>query len=129
MFDYFLAKIFYQRDHATLTKTDLSCFLSWAFNLLTGPCMKYVRNISRKTKISNPLIRTRTSAYQGVRNFNFSENFAYVLHAWPLRFLWDHLIFFLCLREASIGNKYRFSIIKFIKIRKTTLIRTILINM
>ena len=26
----------------------------------------------RKTNISDPLIRTRTCAYQGVRNFNFS---------------------------------------------------------
>ena len=38
----------------------------------------------RKTNISNPLIRTRTCAYQGVRNVSFSENFAYVLNAWPL---------------------------------------------
>ena len=46
--------------------------------------IKYVRKISRKTNISNPLIRTRKSAYQGVRNVSFSENFAYVLHGWPL---------------------------------------------
>ena len=44
-----------------------------------GPCIKYVRKIFRKTNISNPLIRTCTSAYQGVRNVSFSENFAYVI--------------------------------------------------
>ena len=36
-----------------------------------------------KTNISNPLILTRTCAYQGVRNVSFSENFAYVLNGWP----------------------------------------------
>ena len=33
-----------------------------------------------KTNISYPLIRTRACAYHGVRNFSFSENFAYVLN-------------------------------------------------
>ena len=32
--------------------------------------------IFRKMNISNPLIRTRTCAYQGVRNVRFSENLA-----------------------------------------------------
>ena len=36
----------------------------------------------RKTNISYPLIRTRTCAYQGVRNASFSENLAYVLNEW-----------------------------------------------
>ena len=36
--------------------------------------------ISRKTNISNPLIRTPTCAYQGVRDVTFSEDFAYVLN-------------------------------------------------
>ena len=44
------------------------------------PSIKYERKILRKTNISNPLIRTRTFAYQGVRNVSFSENFAYVLN-------------------------------------------------
>ena len=35
------------------------------------------RQIFRKTNISNPLIRTRTCAYQGVRNVGFSENLAF----------------------------------------------------
>ena len=48
-----------------------------------GPFIKYVRKIFRKTIISNPLIRTRTCAYQGVRNVS-SENFAYILNGWPL---------------------------------------------
>ena len=45
-----------------------------------GPSIKYVRKIFRKTNISNPLIHTRTCAYQWVRNVRFSENFAYVLN-------------------------------------------------
>ena len=49
-----------------------------------GPSIKYVRKIFRKTNISTPLIRTRTSAYQGIRNISFSETFAYVLNGWPL---------------------------------------------
>ena len=42
--------------------------------------MYYIRKIFRKTNISYPLIRTRTCAYQGVRNVGFSENFTYVLN-------------------------------------------------
>ena len=34
------------------------------------------RQVFRKTNISYPLIRTRTCAYQGVRNVRFSENLA-----------------------------------------------------
>ena len=49
-------------------------------NMWKGTSIKYVRKIFRKTNISNPLIRTRTCAYQGVRNVSFSENFAYVLN-------------------------------------------------
>ena len=48
-----------------------------------GSSIKYLRKISRKTNISNPLIRTRTCTYQGVINDNFSENFAYVLNGSP----------------------------------------------
>ena len=47
-----------------------------------GPSIKYARKIFRKTNISNPLIRTRTCAYQEVRNVSFSENFAYVHNGW-----------------------------------------------
>ena len=45
------------------------------------------RQIFRKTNISYPPIRTRTFAYQGVRNVRFSENlgcFAFLKH-----FFWD----------------------------------------
>ena len=38
--------------------------------------IKCVRKIFQETIISNPLIRIRTCAYLGVRNVNFSENFA-----------------------------------------------------
>ena len=48
------------------------------------------RQIFRKTNISYPLIRTRTCAYQGVRNVLFSENlacFVFLKHPfWDLRF-------------------------------------------
>ena len=49
-----------------------------------GPSIKHVRKILRKTNISNPLIRTRPNAHQGVRNVSPSENFAYVLNRWSL---------------------------------------------
>ena len=49
-----------------------------------GSSIKYVRKIFRKTNIFNPLIRTRTCAYQEIRNVSFSENFAYVLNGWLL---------------------------------------------
>ena len=48
-----------------------------------GSFIKYIRKIFRKTNISNPLIRTHTCAYQGIRNVSFLENFAYVLNGWP----------------------------------------------
>ena len=62
---------------------------------IRGSSIKYVHKIFRKTNISNPLIRTRTCAYQGVRNVSFSKNFASVLNGWPFsgiichqHFLW-----------------------------------------
>ena len=45
-----------------------------------GSSIKFVRKTFRKTNISNPLIRTRTFAYQGVRNVSFLEDFTYVLN-------------------------------------------------
>ena len=51
---------------------------------LLGSFIYYVRKISRKTKFFYRLVRTRSCAYQGVRNFSFSENFAYVINEWPL---------------------------------------------
>ena len=43
----------------------------------------YVRKIFLISNNSDPLIRTRTCAYQGVRNVSFTENFAYyVLNEW-----------------------------------------------
>ena len=56
-------------------------FAVWLTNKRrTGSSIKYVRKIFRKTDISNPLIRTRTCAYQGVKNVSFSEDFAYLLN-------------------------------------------------
>ena len=48
------------------------------------PFIKYVRTIFQKTNIPNPLRRTRSCAYQGVRNVSFSESFAHGLNGWPL---------------------------------------------
>ena len=48
-----------------------------SFNM--GSSIKRVRRIFQKTNFSNPLMRTPTYAYQGVRNVIFPENFAYVL--------------------------------------------------
>ena len=39
----------------------------------------------RKTNISYPLVRTRTCAYQGVRNISFSGYFPYPLNEWFLQ--------------------------------------------
>ena len=47
-----------------------------------GPSIKYVRKMSRKNNISNPLVRLRTCVYQGVRNISFLENFVYVFNRW-----------------------------------------------
>ena len=44
--------------------------------------IKYVRKIFRKNDISNPLIRIRRCAHQGVRKVSFLENSAYALNGW-----------------------------------------------
>ena len=49
-----------------------------------GSFIYYVLKFFRKTNISYSLIRTRSCAYQGVRNISFSKNFAYVLNKWSL---------------------------------------------
>ena len=40
-----------------------------------GSSIQYVPKVFRKTNISNPLIRTRTCAYQRVRNVSFFRKF------------------------------------------------------
>ena len=59
-----------------------SISILWKKVGIKGSSIKYVRKISRKTNISDPLIRTRTCAYHGVRSVSFLENFAYVLNGW-----------------------------------------------
>ena len=56
---------------------------------IRGSSIKCVHKIIRKTNISNPLILTRTCAYQGGggTNVSFSENFAHVLNGWLLDLL------------------------------------------
>ena len=68
-----------------LMKTVENQRFSDIFKLLyKGSSIKYVRKIFGKTNISNPLIRTRMCAYQGLRNVGFLEHFAYILNEWPL---------------------------------------------
>ena len=59
-------------------------FLSNCLSLPKESSIKCILEIFRKTNISNPLLRTRTCAHQGIRNVSFSETFAYVLNEWPL---------------------------------------------
>ena len=61
-----------------------------------GSSIKYAQRIFRKTSIFNPLIRTRSCAYQGVCNISFSENFACVLNWWPLRLIIMEALFTYC---------------------------------
>ena len=68
-------------------KTQFLCiFLPWSMKMILhilGSSIYYVHKMFRKTDISYPLIRTRTCAYQVLRQFSFSENFASVLNGWP----------------------------------------------
>ena len=61
-------------------------------NRSKGPSIKYVYKIFRRTNISNPLMRTRMRAYQGVRNVSFSANFAYVLNGWPVFIIKNNIL-------------------------------------
>ena len=64
---------------------ELSLKLDAKFDLTKWLSINYVRKIFRKTNVSNPLIRTRTCANEGVRNVSFLEYFAHVLNGWPLK--------------------------------------------
>ena len=62
----------------------LSLFITINFEMIYqtawGSFISYIRKIFLKTNICYSLIRTPTWTYQGVRNVNFSEYFAYILH-------------------------------------------------
>ena len=84
-------QLYFANTIIRITKTS---FTALACKVRSRPCMKglginygssikFVREIFRKTNISNPLILTSTCAYQGVRKVSFSENFAYVLNGLP----------------------------------------------
>ena len=68
--------------------------------------------IFRKTNISYPLIRTRTCAYQGVRNVRFSENltcFVFLKHPfWDLPFCLatDVFIYWKILKTIYVIQQY-----------------------
>ena len=52
----------------------LSCFIGISFSVflkIKGSFIYFVCKIFQKTYLSYPLIRTRTCAYQGVRNNSF----------------------------------------------------------
>ena len=70
----------YTLTRSCLIKQSCICKGTWKCK---GSSTMYVHKISQKSNISNPLIHTRTCAYQGVRNVSFSENLAYVLNGWP----------------------------------------------
>ena len=57
---------------------------------------------SEKTSISYPLIRTRTYAYQGVRNCSFTEHFANVLNEYSQSNNWIEYSCWLNLVEGII---------------------------
>ena len=57
----------------------------FSFGFRGHPFSTYTK-FSEKLIFLTPLIRTRTCTYQGVRNVTFSENFAYVLNGWPLKY-------------------------------------------
>ena len=63
-------------DIISISATDNELLI----DLRGHPLVRTVRKSFRKTNISNPLIRTRACAYQGVRNVSFLETFAYVLN-------------------------------------------------
>ena len=71
---------------------SLWCQATWLMNVIYAvtkvSSIYYVRKIFRKTSISYTVIRTRTCAYQEVRNVSFSENFAYVLKGWCQTSAW-----------------------------------------
>ena len=60
-------------SHAPMTEHKV-IYLKRDHSFIT--CAKFPENITYL------LIRTRTFAYQGVRNVSFSENFAYLLNEW-----------------------------------------------
>ena len=68
----------------TLLNIYEGAFFARIFNSLPAnwSFLQYVRNIFWKINISYYLICTRTIAYQGVRNVNFSKNVWYVLNKW-----------------------------------------------
>ena len=58
-------------------KVVVNVFIKYLFS--------HARKIFGKANISYPLIHTLTCVYQVVKNFSFSENFAYLLNEWSLR--------------------------------------------
>ena len=57
---------------------DLNCLGCWDSSDFSKRFLQEnkARQIFQKTNISDPLIRTRACAYQGIRNVSFSENLA-----------------------------------------------------
>ena len=56
----------------TSSSSDAIQFLKVQITVSSVSSEQGIRKIFRKTNISYPLIRTRTCAYQGIRNVSFS---------------------------------------------------------
>ena len=54
-----------------------------------------------ETNIFHPLIRTRTCAYQRLRNFNFSQNLAQALNGWSVTWKKHHRANWICLKNVK----------------------------
>ena len=80
-----------------LISVILNMFTCWKLKMNFKSCFCKKLAGTASNNIANPLIRTLTCAYQGVRNVSFPENFAYVLDGWPRigsdEFLWCNLKF------------------------------------
>ena len=86
---------------ASLQNTNSYDFFLLSFRRVSF--IKWVLKVYQKINIFYLLIRTRTCAHQGLRNINFSENFAYLLThfmpvvsfytPWKHQETWDFLIF------------------------------------
>ena len=83
MFIFFITNCLIFAIHSGVKPGDLCINQLISITHAMGLSIKYVRKIFWKTNISNSVIRTRTCAYQGVRNVSFPENFVYVLNGWP----------------------------------------------
>ena len=108
--------IFYSRKINSNALQDdklLMLMINLVVNKAEGRISKWVfqenkaRRIFRKTNISYPLIRTRTCAYQGVRNVRFWKIW-HDLFSWNTRFEIRPFAFVLSPTNASFQSKKKY---------------------